>query len=230
MWDLTPADISTPNELRLMNPALASTKTYYRNKIQTSGPCPAGVDWGDERAQITRFEQLLKLIPIQAWSQRPSLNDLGCGYGALLGYLAHHHLQADYLGVDLVPEMVETARQTWGHLGQFSVGNVCPRTADYSVASGLFNVRNETSIADWQAFIVNVLDDLNAHSRLGFAFNCLTGYSDPERMRPGLYYGEPVWFFEWCKKKYGRNVALLHDYDLYDFTIIVRKHEALVTA
>ena len=226
MWDLTPADISTTNELRLMNPALASTKTYYRNKIQTSGPCPAGVDWGDERAQTTRFEQLLKLIPIQAWSQRPSLNDLGCGYGALLGYLAHHHLQADYLGVDLVSEMVETARQTWGHLGQFAIGNVCPRTADYSVASGLFNVRNETSVADWQAFIVSVLDDLSAHSRLGFAFNCLTAYSDPERMRPGLYYGEPAWFFEWCKKKYARNVALLHDYDLYDFTIIVRKDAA----
>ena len=45
-------------------------------------------------------------------------------------------------------------------------------------------------------------------------------------MRPHLHYGDPLWFFDWCKRKYSRNVALLHDYDLYDFTIIVRKDAA----
>ena len=71
-----------------------------------------------------------------------------------------------------------------------------------------------------------MLDALNAGSRLGFAFNCLTGYSDADRMRPDLYYGDPLWFFDLCKRKYARNVALLHDYGLYDFTIIVRKDAA----
>jgi hypothetical protein len=51
----------------------------------------------------------------------------------------------------------------------------------------------------------------------------LTSYSDPERMRPELYYGDPRFFFDRCKRDYTRNVALLHDYDLYEFTIIARK-------
>jgi hypothetical protein len=53
----------------------------------------------------------------------------------------------------------------------------------------------------------------------------LTKYSDAERMagRPDLFYGDPLFFFDFCKRNFSRNVALLHDYGLYDFTIIVRK-------
>ncbi|MBM3138043.1 MAG: class I SAM-dependent methyltransferase, partial [Chloroflexi bacterium] len=29
--------------------------------------------------------------------------------------------------------------------------------------------------------------------------------------------------FDYCKVNFSKNVALLHDYKLYDFTIIVRK-------
>jgi hypothetical protein len=29
--------------------------------------------------------------------------------------------------------------------------------------------------------------------------------------------------FDICKRKFSRNVALLHDYGLYEFTILVRK-------
>jgi len=29
--------------------------------------------------------------------------------------------------------------------------------------------------------------------------------------------------FDYCKRTYSRDVALLHDYGLYEFTILVRK-------
>lgn len=209
-----------------MTTAIELTRSYYQRKIQTMGPSPAGVDWGSTYAQFTRFEQLIKLIPAHAWANRPSLNDLGCGYGALLGYLEAQGFHADYLGIDLVPSMVEAAQRQFGERGCFEVGSRCHRVADYSVASGLFNVQNDVAPSDWQTFILGVLDDLNTHSRLGFAFNCLTSYSDADHMRPNLYYGDPLQFFDLCKRKYARNVALLHDYDLYDFTIIVRRDAA----
>jgi hypothetical protein len=41
-------------------------------------------------------------------------------------------------------------------------------------------------------------------------------------MRDHLYYADPGEFFEICKRVYSRNVALLHDYGLYEFTILVR--------
>jgi hypothetical protein len=60
-------------------------------------------------------------------------------------------------------------------------------------------------------------------TRHGFSFNCLTAYSDPDKIRPDLHYADPCALFDLCKRKFSRNVALLHDYDLYEFTILVRK-------
>jgi len=51
----------------------------------------------------------------------------------------------------------------------------------------------------------------------------LTKYPDAARMRSDLYYADPGFFFDYCKRNFSRNVALLHDYNLYDFTILVRK-------
>ena len=64
--------------------------------------------------------------------------------------------------------------------------------------------------------------DLAALGRRGFAFNALTRYSDADRRRPDLYYADPLELFDRCKRTYSRFVALLHDYPLYEFTIVVR--------
>jgi hypothetical protein len=64
---------------------------------------------------------------------------------------------------------------------------------------------------------------MNSLSRAGFAFNALTKYSDAEFMRPDLYYADPLFLFDHCKCRYSKFVALLHDYPLYEFTILVRK-------
>ena len=63
---------------------------------------------------------------------------------------------------------------------------------------------------------------MRALSRRGFAFNMLTSYSDADRMRSDLHYGDPAAYFDLCKRRFSRNVALLHDYELYEFTIVVR--------
>ena len=75
----------------------------------------------------------------------------------------------------------------------------------------------------WSEYLEATLDVLNRTSRLGFVFNSLTIYSDSDKMRDDLYYADPCTLFDFCKRRYSRNVALLHDYDLYDFTILVRK-------
>ena len=51
----------------------------------------------------------------------------------------------------------------------------------------------------------------------------VTSYSDPEFMRPDLYYADPRFLFDYCKRKLSRHVALLHDYGLYEFTVLVRQ-------
>jgi hypothetical protein len=84
-------------------------------------------------------------------------------------------------------------------------------------------VRLGENDGDWLKYIEDTLDILNQTSKKGFAFNCLTSYSDEDKKRDYLYYADPCMLFDICKKKYSRNVSLLHDYGLYEFTILVRK-------
>ena len=121
--------------------------------------------------------------------------------------------------------MIEAAEQRYhaNSHARFVLSSEPDQIADYSVASGIFNVRLGRSDSEWQTYLEATLDALNRTSRIGFAFNCLTSYSDMDKMRDYLYYAAPCDLFDFCKKQFAKNVALLHDYDLYEFTIHVRK-------
>jgi hypothetical protein len=94
--------------------------------------------------------------------------------------------------------------------------------ADYVLASGIFNVRLDADPASWHEYVLATLDAFAARSERGFAFNMLTRYADPPLMRDDLYYADPGHYFRLCKERYSREVALLHDYELFEFTILVR--------
>ena len=94
---------------------------------------------------------------------------------------------------------------------------------DFVIASGIFNVRLENTQEDWLIYVLETLQKLNSHSTKGFSFNVLTKYSDKEFMKDYLYYADPLFLFDYCKSNFSKNVALLHDYNLYEFTLIVRK-------
>ncbi len=68
-----------------------------------------------------------------------------------------------------------------------------------------------------------MLARFDALSTRGFAFNMLTSYSEPEKMRHDLYYGDGPFFFDICRRRYAQNVALLHDYGRWEWTLLVRK-------
>jgi hypothetical protein len=195
---------------------------YYSDKLSKFGTTPKGVDWNSLESQQLRFEQLLKICSEE---DRFSINDYGCGYAALFKYLNDNNFNCDYYGFDISSGMVNTARQLYSNYPKFTVslGSSAEKVTDYSVASGIFNVNLNIDKPTWEKYIISVLDDMNRMSTKGFSFNCLTSYSDLEYMKEELYYGDPCYFFDYCKRHYSRNVALLHDYGLFEFTILVRK-------
>jgi hypothetical protein len=75
----------------------------------------------------------------------------------------------------------------------------------------------------WYEHMLQTIRDMWGKAGKGLAFNSLTAYSDAEYMRADLYYPAPEAVFGFCKRELSRNVALLHDYNLYDFTILVRR-------
>jgi len=201
---------------------LRDIDTYYSAKIREHGPSSRGVDWNSEEGQMVRFAQLMKIV---VGNDEFSINDLGCGYGALLSFLQRGFAGYSYRGIDVSQDMIRVARAQYGESDRitFEVSSSIRSEADYAVASGVFNVKLKHDEEEWWSYVTSTLDMMDATSRKGFAFNCLTKYSDSERMRDDLFYADPCRMFDWCKRKYSRQVALLHDYGLYEFTILVRK-------
>lgn len=201
---------------------LAEVADYYSAKLVEHGATHRGVDWKSEESQMLRFKQLSKVI---LQPRGFSINDLGCGYGALFDYLRSKYQALTYTGCDISSDMVYAARTRHAASpnAQFVVAATPPAIADYGIASGIFNVRFARSDAEWFDYLETTLDVLDRTSHHGFAFNCLTSYSDEDKMRDYLYYADPCTLFDLCKSRYSRNVTLLHDYGFYEFTILVRK-------
>lgn len=200
---------------------LANVERYYSAKLTKHGATPAGVDWKDASSQALRFRRLLEIV--EPGADR-DINDYGCGYGALVSHLEDAGLQLRYCGFDISPAMIAKARELVSSPGcSFVESEAQLEPADCTVASGVFNVRLDRTVEEWESYVLNTLDRLHALSKRGFAFNMLTSYSDPDRMRPDLYYGDPAFFFDHCKRRFSRHVSLLHDYGLYEFTVLVRR-------
>lgn len=194
---------------------------YYSKKLEDFGATPQGVDWNSEQSQTTRFGQLSKVLMSKS---KFSINDLGCGYGAFLDYLESTGAEEfNYKGYDLSSSMIKAARERDRNSSHQFVEGSSLSQADYSVASGIFIVRLDVPDSEWRSFIFSTLSEMDKYSNSGFAFNMLTSYSDAEKMRPYLFYANPCQMFDYCKTRFSKQVALLHDYGLYEFTIIVRK-------
>ncbi|CAG0997660.1 demethylmenaquinone methyltransferase / 2-methoxy-6-polyprenyl-1,4-benzoquinol methylase [Anaerolineales bacterium] len=197
---------------------------YFTEKLETFGATAKGVDYNGEQAQQIRFAELVKVInPVSKFS----VIDYGSGYGAMFEFLNQRGWDFEYYGVDLIEKMVIAGREKYKAFPNthFTTDEKELPIADYLVAAGIFNIKLEAPYDEWQNFVCETLPRMNALCSKGFSFNMLTKYSDADRMaqRPDLFYGDPLFFFDFCKRNFSRNVALLHDYGLYDFTILVRK-------
>ena len=207
----------------MKNKILDTVNNYYTEKIKEHGVTPRGVDWNSTESQELRFEQLSRVFAAE--SADISILDYGCGYGAYYAYLQKTGRPFHYTGFDISQEMVDQGK---AHNAPAKNLSWCTELAenqqfDYVVASGIFNVRLQHDDEEWKKYIDDVILNMNKISRKGFSFNMITSYSDKEYMRDYLYYANPGAIFDLCKTNCSKYVAVLHDYPLYEFTILVKK-------
>lgn len=203
---------------------LADVEQYYTKKITTHGATPLGVDWSCVPTQEMRFVQLLKLCD---FGSPVTLNDVGCGYGALLAFLAKRYRAKtiDYLGIDLSAAMVTQARQLWSRRAHtaFTAASTCPRVADYSVASGIFNVKLNQPDGLWERFVAKTLADMHASSKQGFAVNFLAPLPPGMLCIPELYRAPPDAWVEHCRRTFNAKVEVIAGYGMREYTLLARK-------
>lgn len=199
--------------------ALEGVRAYYESKVATHGATPVAVDWSCRATQELRFAQLLKVCD---FGRDFSINDVGCGYGSLAGFLRRRHPARviDYLGFDVSRGMIDEAlRLVAATSCRFEVADRNPRCADYCVASGIFNVRLDQRRPQWRRLVRATLADMQRNCRLGFAVN----FIQPARAgaaAPELFTTPARTWTSYCETGLGMRVELVRDYGLPEFTLL----------
>ena len=122
--------------------------------------------WLDKHNQYKRFEMLLAKV-----EDKDCIVDIGCGVGEMVNYLIEHNRDNGYIGVDVNPTYIATAKKRHPTSDfQISNGwNLPINNCDWAVASGIFTVMTHMTYLLW--YVGFVMERL---VNKGFAFNLLT--------------------------------------------------------
>ena len=205
---------------------LQAAATHFSLVFNESGETGRGVDWSSDASQQSRFAPLCTVIDAEGAC---SINDLGCGYGALVEHLARTRGAFTYHGCDVSATMIAAARARYAgqaHLC-FSIAAHFDQPADYTLASGILHKRFGRSDAEMAEYVLRTLTMMDRASVRGFAFNAFSLHADARNRRDDLYYADPCALVAHCLRCYSPRIALLHDAEPLDFTIVVRKSSPL---
>lgn len=196
-------------------------RSQFKEAIQAFGPTSHGVLWNDEQQQFRRFEILFDLLnPTQPFS----LNDFGCGYGALLQFLYKHNLPfTQYYGYDMTQEMLDMASSLFFDKNLHFINATFPtHHADYTVISGTFNLCDILERKVWIEYIFERLLLAFAKSNIGLAFNGLSPNKHPHV--DGIFYIDKQEMIDLCR--YGLGISTIKSYDdtiLNEWAIVLLK-------
>lgn len=155
---------------------------HYINRVTDLNiPDYKVVDWESEEAQNLRFKALIEHFNMKG----NVLLDVGCGVGSLAEYIDNNNINLYYIGIDIMPEMVERAKsKTYKNINpQFMTMDFFKKTdikddVDYIYTSGIFNL----NLGNNEAFLKESIEAFLLAARKGVCFNLLDIY---------------------CKEKYG---------------------------
>lgn len=209
-----------------MDSKLIKVLDFYTKDFNKYGPFPKSVGWKDQASQVLRFEKLIQVVDKIETDKGLSINDLGCGYGAMFPFLKEKMSLRRYYGYDINKEMIDSAKQNIEDFrAKFVNSSKILYMADYSFASGTFTVKLDVANKAWEDYVKKSLTGIAEKSSKGFAFNMLSTYVDWKSEK--AYYADPFLFFDFCKRNISKYVSLLHDYPLFEWTMLVRKEEAV---
>lgn len=216
----------------MSNSPLQPILDFYAQCLAEHGATCQGVGW----PRPPEAERRLKVIS-GLWqddpAQRISVLDLGCGYGALLDYMAAQppSQAIDYWGIDMLPAMIEAAAQR--HPGaRFEQRDILAeplpeRCVDYVAINGILTCKAGIAQAEMVRFAERLLDAAFRACRKGIAFNVMNQHVD--WTRDDLFH----WPFDeaasFLRARCSRHYRFRADYGLYEYMAFVTRepNEAL---
>jgi SAM-dependent methyltransferase len=190
----------------------------YTKRLEQFGYSPQTLGWGQHGRQEIRFGVLGEPIIKQAES---SVLDVGCGFADFYDYLVERGWQGTYHGVDLVPGLLEIAKQRHPTLDikemdilnyPLDEANKC----DFVVASGVFNAILQEE--DNKAHIERSITHMFHLAKAAVCVDFLSTFVDFQN--PIAWHTDPAWAME-LAGKLSKRFLIRHDYMPFEFSLII---------
>ena len=159
------------------------------------------VAWRSYDGQIVRLQVLLEAL--RKVDYPASILDVGCGVGTLYGYLRDTERLGDYLGIDLLPDMIGRASASYPD-GRFEVADLLDtppkQRFDLVVCSGALNVL----VDHHDHWVKRMLSAMWERADRAVAVNVQTTrayrFNPVSKSDPDLYHAKVPTFLKWCEE------------------------------
>lgn len=192
-------------------------REYYGSRLKVYGHDTRSLGWTPGGRKV-RFGVLTSIGDLD----NCSLLDVGCGFGDLHGYLAGREINVDYTGIDLNPEFIRIAKDTYPDasfaVADFEDGAI-ENSYDWIFAAGIFTIR----LDDNPSFIRSTLSKMFELSSRGFAADFLSPVSG-DGAGDTYWRCQPDEILRLCRGL-SRRVVLRADYMAGEFCIYVYKND-----
>lgn len=195
----------------------------YEKRLQEFGYSPETLGWGLHGRQEVRFSVLAEYA---LRMPKSSVLDVGCGFCDLFDFLDKRGWRGRYTGIDIVPGLLEVARQRHSSLDvrELDITDTSMPTDEYDfvIASGAFNASLPSG--GNEGHIEAAIRAMHRRSRHATCVDFLSSYVDFQK--PGAYHTDPGWALT-CAKRLTRRVLLRHDYMPYEFSLFLFRDDAV---
>lgn len=193
----------------------------YEAWLAEYGDSPRSLGWSQHSRQDIRF----RILGAGAIADgQASVLDVGCGFADLYTYLRRQGWEGEYTGLDIVPGVLQVARQKHPDLDLrlldiLSEGDQLG-SYDYVIASGIFNAKLQSGN---EAHIPNMLRAMHARARVATCVDFMSTYVDYQK--DGAHHTDPSWALA-QGLQLSRRVVLRQDYMPFEFALIVYKDDS----
>jgi SAM-dependent methyltransferase len=191
---------------------LDQLRRHYAPLVIEHGGSFRAVDWGSDLSQNKRFEVLLGCTDFR----QAKILDVGCGVGHLVTFLKKNGFKGSYLGIDLVPEMIDKAKllnSDFNFQVVKSLNDLDGFETDLVVASGLFTFADEFRLKDTIAKLFFL-------TRHALVFNSLSNWKESQHQNE--FHADPISTLQFCASL-TKKLIFRHDYMPHDFSVYLYK-------
>lgn len=207
--------------MKLSEDDIRIVRSRYQGRLQEYGYSPKALGW-DKGKQNVRFD----ILTSQYDCDGKRFLDIGCGFGDLVPTLSRKCKSFTYFGIDIVPELIEIARQR--HQQDFLhfestdfLAADIDEEFDYAIASGTFNFK--LTIGDNYNFVKATMKKAFEHCKDGLAFDFLSDKVDYRYKHTFHYNPETILKMAYS---FSRNIVLKNDYMPFEFSLFVFKDDS----